>query len=254
MAVQRRNSILDQLLADQPKFHRRHTEISRQFQADETFPIGAETAALSSERQCYGIVTEFAQWLFTTLVPWSRSLETGAGISTLVFALAGTTHTAITPDAQEVSGIRAYAAKMGIALDSIEFVNDASDRYLPHCDRAPLDYVLLDGKHAFPWPMIDWFYTADRLVTGGLLMLDDIHLRSVGILVDFLSNDPHWRLELKPGGRTAVFRKTRPNALDVTWGMQPWNKPTLTLRQRVGSLKRKIQAMTQWQKRPNEPN
>jgi hypothetical protein len=43
----------------------------------------------------------------------------------------------------------------------------------------------------FAWPIIDWFYTAEMLQEGGLLILDEVQLRSVGVLVEFLREDPH---------------------------------------------------------------
>lgn len=55
--------------------------------------------------------------------------------------------------------------------------------------------------------LIDCFYTAEMLQEGGLLILDEVQLRSVGVLVEFLRQDPHWALEGHPGGRTAVFEK-----------------------------------------------
>jgi hypothetical protein len=61
---------------------------------------------------------------------------------------------------------------------------------LPRCQLANLDLILLDGKHAFPWPVVDWFYTADRLKQGGLMIIDDAQMRSVGVLRDFMAADP----------------------------------------------------------------
>jgi hypothetical protein len=68
----------------------------------------------------------------------------------------------------KINSIHDYAADNGISLDSIHFVCQASEVYLPRSELSALDLVLLDGKHAFPWPMVDWFYSADRLKQGGL--------------------------------------------------------------------------------------
>ena len=128
-------------------------------------------------------------------------------------------------------------------MATVRFVAEPSDRYLPACDVNSLDLVLLDGKHAFPWPIIDWFYTADRLKVGGLMILDDTQLRPVRVLADFLMADvDRWRLEGKPGGRTSIFRKLTGPVHDATWKMHPWTvgwRPdsfTTSLRTRVRRL------------------
>lgn len=83
--------------------------------------------------------------------------------------------------------------------------------------------VVLDGKHAFPWPMIDWFYTADKLRNGGIMMVDDAHIKSVGVLVEFMKTDPGWMLLTSFCETNFVFRKGRDLIHDVAWHMQPFN-------------------------------
>jgi hypothetical protein len=81
---------------------------------------------------------------------------------------------------------------------------------------------LLDGKHAFPWPMVDWFYTAEKLRLGGIMLIDDVAMKSVSILADFMRVDPGWELLRDFSGKTLAFRKTRRSTHDVAWHMQPW--------------------------------
>jgi hypothetical protein len=106
--------------------------------------------------------------------------------------------------------------------------------------------VLLDGKHAFPWPAVDWFFTADRLKQGGLMLLDDVQMRSVALIGEFMMADPGWKL-VNDFGKTLVFRKVRDKVLDVAWHMQPWTvsssaslSPSLyrRVRRRIGRLLR----------------
>jgi hypothetical protein len=82
--------------------------------------------------------------------------------------------------------------------------------------------VLIDGKHAFPWPILDWFYTADKLNEEGILILDDLQMVSVSILRDFLLEDPHWKLIESFGRRTIAARKMAKFVHDVSWHMQPY--------------------------------
>jgi len=218
---------LERILSERPKFHRSETEIVRSFVPSESglYPEDAVLAA-SGRALCHGITPAFARYLLDKVKPGMKTLETGAGISTLVFAIRNAEHCAVTPSADEVAAIHQYANRLGISLDHVKFLIDQSDRYLPRCELTDLEIVLLDGKHAFPWPIIDWFYTADRLVTGGLMILDDTNLPAVRVVVDFLNVDRRWKFQAKPGGRTAVFRKCTSGIHDVAWHMQPWNLTT----------------------------
>jgi hypothetical protein len=140
----------------------------------------------------------------------------------MIFAAAGATHTAVSPDAGEHQRIADYAGKHNVDVSGVTFVEAASDAYLPTADPTPLDFVLIDGKHAFPWPIIDWFFVAERVRLGGLVALDDVGLRAVKVLHDFLAVDrPRWLLESTVGS-TSVFRKTDDTALNVGWDQQPW--------------------------------
>src|SRR4029079_17771583 len=109
--------------------------------------------------------------------------------STLVFAALRAQHIAITPNQDEIDRIRNYALHRKIDVKTVEFVCACSDAYLPTCKKSELDVVFIDGKHAFPWPIVDWFYTADLLRKDGLLIIDDLQLRPVSILVEFLQMD-----------------------------------------------------------------
>ena len=215
---------IEKLLADRPAFHRVETEIDRSFQPNESrlAPQIAKQFA-SGGITCYAIAPEVLRFLADSVSATSKTLETGAGLSTLIFALRGSLHVAVTPSKAEITSIRDYAADKGVSLDSVSFICEVSEEYLPRCQLADLDLVLLDGKHAFPWPMVDWFYTADRLKQGGLMIIDDAQMRSVGVLRDFMTADPAWNLVRDFAGKTVVFQKMRPYIHDVAWHMQPWN-------------------------------
>jgi hypothetical protein len=206
---------LEVILEDRPALHRPGTE------RDPT--RWSVEGVRASDRTCFGISKPFARDLLGRITAGMHTLETGSGVSTLVFALGGAWHTAISPDADEHAELRAYAGSLGIDMTAVNLVPEPSDGYLPACDLSGLDVVFLDGKHAFPWPIVDWFYTADRLKVGGLMILDDTQLRPVRVLEDFLLADvDRWRFEGKPGGRTSIFRKLAHPVHDVTWKTHPW--------------------------------
>src|ERR1019366_8926847 len=64
----------------------------------------------------------------------SRTLETGAGISTVLFAAWGCDHLAVVPYHSEATSIETYCAESGIGTDSLMFDLPPSEVALP--DRA----------------------------------------------------------------------------------------------------------------------
>lgn len=242
-------SAVEKLLADRPAFHRIETEIRRSFEASEScLPPAMAKQFASGGNACYAIEPDVLRFLADSVSPSSKTLETGAGLSTLVFALRVAAHIAITPSKPEISSIRESAANNGISLDSVRFICEPSEEFLPRCELADLDVVLLDGKHAFPWPMVDWFYTADRLKQGGLMIVDDVQMRSVGLLYNFMATDSAWNLVRDFTAKTLVFRKMRPLVHDIAWHMQPWNmvrwSSSTSLRHKLlGRVYRKIRRL-----------
>lgn len=149
----------------------------------------------------------------------STTLETGAGVSTLLFAMKRTTHTCIVPNREETDGIVAYCRQGGIPTDTVTFQTERSELVLPRMDLPPLDLVLIDGCHGFPIPFIDWFYTAGALRVGGFLVIDDVHLWTGEILKEFLLHEPEWVLAVDLG-RTVVFEKLAPLGPAKEWFAQ----------------------------------
>jgi len=216
-------ALLQEILSEQPKFHRGEVEVQRDFTPDETLldPVLAKSVA-SREDVCWGVDDDVAKFIYEAVGPGSQTLETGAGISTLVFAMRGAKHVAITPNANEHEAIAAYARSKNIGMDGVTFVAQESEAYLPAATPDALDLVLIDGKHAFPWPVLDWFYTADRLKKGGLMIIDDVQVYSVRMLRDFMIEDPRWDLRRAFSYRTCAFEKVGEPVHDVAWHMQPY--------------------------------
>jgi len=230
--------LLDRIISARPGFHERETELQRPFEPGESLlPGGSARKLATSDLTCYGLGEAALRFIADNVGKGSRTLETGAGCSTLVFALQKAEHTAVTPSRKEIGRIREYAGENGIGLETVRFVPETSEAYLPRCDHSDLDLVLIDGKHAFPWPMLDWFFTAERLKLGGWMLLDDTRMRSVSVLAEFLSVDTGWE-KARDWGKTLAFRKIRDKVLDVAWHMQPW---TIGARSgRAGGIFRKI--------------
>lgn len=196
-----RQRIVEELCSARPKLHG----------VDDAMPSGL------------GLRNDVLRHLGGSLRTGMRTLETGCGYSTVLFAAAGCRHTAISPSPEEHARIARFCADQGISVAHVAFVAASSLDVLPTMKRDPLDVVLIDGLHAFPAPFIDWYYTAERIVTCGLLVVDDTNIRTGRILRDFLVQEKgRWalRAEMK---RTSFFEKLVPRVIDgIDWPMQPY--------------------------------
>jgi Methyltransferase domain len=145
-----------------------------------------------------------------------KTIETGAGVSTVVFAMKGTDHTCIVPDEEQVNRIRLYCNDNCISPANINFIIDRSEHALPRMDNRNYDLALIDGRHGFPTPFIDWFYMADLLKIGGILIIDDLHIWTCELLTQFLISEKEWCL-LDQTLSAAIFVKQGNNVQDKEW-------------------------------------
>ena len=176
------------------------------------------------KRVSWSISEKVAEYIYKSVGPESCTLETGSGVSTIVFAIKRTKHVTVSPSLDEKEAIRDYASLHSIKLDTVRFVNETSESYLPNAvNEGELDFVLIDGRHAFPWPVIDYFYTSTRLRKGGILVVDDITIPSVVPLVRFLLEDDNWQLSETFPKRTLAFVKIG-TRLNVEWTEQRYNQ------------------------------
>jgi hypothetical protein len=156
--------------------------------------------------------------------PTTRSLETGCGASTVLFAAAGGQHTVVTPDPEEYQRAREYCDRIGVDAGRVRLAHGSSDVVLPALERSALDLVLIDGAHSFPFPVVDFHYLSQRLEVGGVLLLDDAFIPSVGVLNRFLVAASEWELLGRLDDQATVHRLVeRPAPYDY-WRLQGINK------------------------------
>ena len=197
-------------------------------------------------RVSFGIQPTFLRYLVDAVDSRSTTLETGAGLSTICFAIAGSSHTCITPSVEEHERIREYCSRASLSTEQIQFIPEPSQAYLSRMDLGDhrLDFVLIDGSHAFPNPIIDFFYANANLRIGGILAVDDLPIPSVGLLHRFLSTDPAYEVVSIDAGKTGVYRKLDETRYAHDWTDQEFNRryPDRSylsilqqLRQRAGS-------------------
>jgi predicted O-methyltransferase YrrM len=162
------------------------------------------------------ISREVAEFLAANVLPGQFTLETGCGTSTVVLLSLGVGHhIAIAPAPEAFRRIEGICAENGIPITPLRAVHARSQDYLPGAHLPALDLVLIDGDHSFPAPFIDWYYTAEALKVGGLLIVDDVNIITGRILHDFLSADGHWemvasfarRARKRSAVHVAAFRK-----------------------------------------------
>lgn len=169
----------------------------------------------------WGLSEDVLAFLDRTVTEDSETLETGSGLSTLVFAAKRTHHTCITPSQAEIDRILEHCSARGVVIDRLSFEVAFSHECLPRLQHGkPLDLVLIDGGHGFPIPFLDWLYCAPRIKVGGIVIVDDTQLWTGEVLAGFLAEDPDWALEER-FVRSAAFRKVA-EFRRKEWNEQPY--------------------------------
>jgi predicted O-methyltransferase YrrM len=155
------------------------------------------------------------------LAPGSNTLETGAGVSTVLFAMLSQNHTTICPDGREFDNIRRFCDENAIRHDHVRFEEGRSEFILPTLDIEPIDLCLVDGRHAFPSPAIDWFFGAEALKVGGVMVIDDTQIITGRELSDFMTEHPSWQA-IEILDKTSMFRKLDDRVHLGEWNSQPY--------------------------------
>ena len=158
------------------------------------------------------------------------SVETGCGKSTILLSNLSRHHTVFCVDDRgnaEQSSIRYYEECPLTKRDRIELVLGPTQATLPrYTGFRPYDVVLIDGPHGFPFPELEYYWFYPHLRPGGVLILDDVHIATIGRLADVVAEDAMFEL-LDVVSCTAVFRRTDAptfNPLGDGWWEQSFNR------------------------------
>jgi hypothetical protein len=198
-----RLAVIDRVVADPPQVH--SSEQSG----------GAPGGVWSADVDCYRSLAAWSR-------PGSLTLETGLGISTVLFAAWRTQHTCIVPYQTEVDRCVEYCRTRSISTEGVRFEVSPSDLVLPTMKTTALDVVFIDGGHGFPTAIIDWYYGAARLRHDGIVVIDDVNLSSVRHgLIDFLDCDPRWQL-LEGASKWRAYQRKSSGPLAEEWTAQEW--------------------------------
>ena len=171
-----------------------------------------------------------------------RTLEIGAGVSTILFGAKSSIHTCITPSENQVTRIETYCENNQISTEKIDFKIGFSEKILPSLETHQLDLILIDGSHAFPLPFLDWFYSYQKLKLGGKLIIDDTQLWTGKVLKQFLCLEPEWQFNVNSPPRSAIFTKVK-NYNRTKWHNQ---QPYLVKHSHLSILNAKLKMLWQF--------
>ncbi len=189
----------------------------------------------SGGSRVWGLGEDVLRYIDDTLSPDAKTLETGSGMSTILFAIKSKEHTCIEPDETVIDLLRDYCRKKNISLDHVHFISDFSQNVLPGLQRQMLDFVLIDGGHGYPIPAVDWLYTAPMLKQGGVIIIDDVQLWTGLELKRFLKKEDAWE-HIRDFSRASAFKKIgRQYARE--WRHQPYIAGKSRLPRRMNHLK-----------------
>lgn len=158
------------------------------------------------------------------------SAETGCGKSTILLSNLSQHHTVFCLDDQiydQQSSVNFFRRCPLTREDRMEVVFGPTQMTLPrHSHTRQYDLVLIDGPHGWPFPELEYYFFYPHVEPGGLLVLDDCQIPTVGRLADILAEDPMWRLE---GfiSTTGIFRRTDAPLFDPHgdgWWEQNYNR------------------------------
>jgi len=155
-----------------------------------------------------------------------HSAETGSGKTTLLFSHLSSDHTVFAVDAGE-SISRVKNSELFNA-GTTTFVEGPTQRTLPtHTFAHRHQIVLIDGPHGYPFPDLEFYYFYPTIDAGGLLIVDDIRIPSIGRMFDVISADDMFELLEIVDGNTAFLRRTAAPLVDPesdSWWLQGYNR------------------------------
>jgi len=158
--------------------------------------------------------------------PGKRFLETGAGLSTLLFLCTqpASVNTICVEEPDFFKRLHESRSRLSLPAEPLIIDVGSSETILPRVvldQEAFLDFCLIDGGHGWPTVFVDFCYAAYALKQHGYLAIDDTQLYSVKQLVDFLSEQPGWK-KVRDWGKLVIFQKQYVDRLLPDFGGQPY--------------------------------
>ena len=207
------------------------------------FPIPRATLlehlrALPSDWHGAGLLSMAALDFIAAQAPaegFAHTAETGAGRSTLLLSNVSRDHVVFAKDdGHSIASVRTSPYFHG---DSVSIVEGPTQLTLPgSAFEDPLDFVLIDGPHGFPFPDLEYYYLYPQLRPGGILALDDIHIPTIRNLYRFIRADAMFEPITVVQGRTGFLRRTTAPTFDPLgdgWWLQRFNTSHMPMSERL---------------------
>jgi hypothetical protein len=157
-----------------------------------------------------------------------HSVETGTGKSTLLLSHLSQNHTVFAKDdAGDGDTLQTTMNSPLLRKDRVSFIVGPTQKTLFAWDRQyPVQLVLIDGPHGYPFPELEYLCLYPRLEADGILIIDDINIPTVYHLYQVLIEDEMYRLEALVR-TTAFLRRTHAPTFAPDgdgWWSQRYNK------------------------------
>jgi hypothetical protein len=154
-----------------------------------------------------------------------NSVETGSGKTTLLFSHLSSNHLVFAKDVgRSISQVKASPL---FNAQSVTFVEGPSQGSLPNYRFThKVQIALIDGPHGYPFSDLEYYYFYPIIETGGLLLVDDIQIPSIGRMFDIIKADDMFNL-LEIVDNMAFFRRSKAPLIDPqsdSWWLQGYNK------------------------------
>jgi hypothetical protein len=151
--------------------------------------------------------------------------ESGCGLSTVLLSAIAERHTCFT-----IAGGNSLERVQNVPhlqRDRVNFVIGPSQLTIPrHGFSRPLDFVLIDGPHGFPFAHLEYYFFYPQVRKGGLLVIDDIHIPTIRQMYDVLRDDRMW-VHVEDVLTTAFFQRSEAPLFDPHgdgWEKQQFNQ------------------------------
>ena len=185
----------------------------------------ADIAALPKQWHGAGTVSDRVLTALARYHP-AFSVETGTGRTTLLFSHLSGRHIVFTKE-DAGDGDSLDAVRTSPLLGECEFVvGPTQQTLLSYSFDEPIDLAYLDGPHAYPFPDLEYWAVYPHIPEGGVLVIDDVNIPTIGNLFAFLKADAMWSLE-QVVDNTAFFHRTATDAVDPYgegWWLQAYNQ------------------------------
>jgi Methyltransferase domain len=159
--------------------------------------------------------------------PLTHTAETGTGKSTLLLSHLSEDHTVFTSDDSSNTSLGRVMESPLLNRERVHFVLGPTQSTLTrHTFLHPLQLVLLDGPHGYPFPEMEYWSFYPHLEENGLLIVDDIHIPTIGRLFEFLREEQMFD-DLGAVHTTAFFRRNATELFDPFgdgWWRQNFNR------------------------------